>query len=148
MPAPTPTAERRVAVVITCMDCRLHHPDAQHYAQLCTLLDVTDCYLETEAGPDGAILQDRDSDRWHGAVKNLLLIREAKHPDVFALVAHYDCAGHPVSDRQHDHDVVGAARDLSHTLFDRPDGVVPLIAYPNPTSGAQPTWLLRRAPTE
>ncbi len=138
---------RKVAVVITCMDCRLHHPDAQHYTQLCDLLGVDDCYIETEAGPDGAVMKEHDSERWHGAVKNLVLIREAKKPDVFAFVAHYDCAGHPVSDAQHDQDVQTAARGLSDALFAEPHKVTPIIAYPNPDADATPTWLLKRVDT-
>ena len=133
---------KKIATVVTCMDCRLHRPDAQQYEQLCSLLGVDDCYIDTEAGPDGAVLHD--TDRCCGTIQNLVIIKEAKQPDVVAIVAHYDCAGHSVSDTQHDADVVAAAEKLSQEIFQRPGMVVPLIAYQNPDEGNGPSWLLKR----
>lgn len=131
----------KVAVVMTCMDCRLHRPEAEHYKQLCELLEVDDCYIETEAGPDGAVLND--TDRCCGAVQNLVIIKEAKHPDVMAICAHYDCAGHPVSDEEHDRDVLAAAEQLSQEVFGEGGKVVPLVAYES--GEAKPTWLIKKA---
>ncbi|MFT7507043.1 MAG: hypothetical protein ACI92I_000181 [Acidimicrobiales bacterium] len=132
--------KNKIATVVTCMDCRLHRPDAMQYQQLCKILDVDDCYIDTEAGPDGAVLND--TDRCCGTIQNLVIIKEAKKPDVMAIVAHYDCAGHSVPDEQHDTDVVAAAEKLSLEIFGEAGKVVPLVAYQNTEEG--PSWLLKR----
>ena len=137
-------SKRRTAAVMTCMDYRLHEASAAQYSQLCEILNVDRCYIETEAGPDGAILNG--GDRWKGAMRNLSIIDEAKHPDIFAIVAHYDCAGYPVSNEQHDHDVVAAAKKLSLELFGENGKVVPLVAYPS--EGEGPTWRIKRLDSE
>ncbi len=129
-----------IAAVVTCMDCRLHRPEAQQYEQLCDLLNVEDCYIAAEAGPDGAVLHD--DTRFDAVVRNLTIIKKAKHPAVMALVAHYDCAGHPVEDAQHDTDVVSAAQKLSEAVYGEPDRVIPVIAYPSTEDGA--TWRLKQ----
>jgi hypothetical protein len=132
---------KKIATVITCMDCRLHRPDADQYGQLCEILEVDDCYIDTEAGPDGAVLND--TDRCCATVQNLVIIKEAKNPDVMAIVAHYDCAGHSVSDQQHDTDVLAAADKLSTEIFGEIGKIVPLIAYQN-TGAEGPAWLLKK----
>ncbi len=40
------------------------------------------------------------------------LLNHAHKPDKIALVAHQRCAGHPVDDDQHEHDVLEAAMQL------------------------------------
>jgi len=132
--------DHTIAVVMTCMDCRLHRPEAEHYRQLCELLEVDDCYIETEAGPDGAVIHDEE--RSAGAVKNLQIIEDAKNPKVMAICAHYDCAGHPVSDGEHDQDVVKAAEQLSKEVYGESGKVIPLIAYQNEGDG--PTWGVKK----
>lgn len=136
----TMTQGKKIAAVVTCMDCRLHRPDAEQYRQLCEVLGVDDCYVETEAGPDGAVLND--TERCCAAVRNLVIIKEAKQPDVMAIVAHYDCAGHPVTNEEHDRDVVAAAEKLSQEIFGESGKVVPLVAYPSDAEEG-PTWLLK-----
>ena len=134
------TNKHKVGVVVTCMDCRLHRPEADHYTQLCKALGVDDIYIETEAGPDGAICQD--GERCLGAIQNLVIIKEAKQPDIFAVVAHYDCAGHPVDNEEHDQDVVAAADRVSEKVHGEPGKVAALVAYPN-ESEEGPTWLIK-----
>ena len=131
----------RIADVKTCKDCRLHRPEAEMYKQLCQVLDVDDCYIGTEAGVEGAILNS--AVRRAGAYENAHIIDDAKHPDVFAVVGHYDCAGHPVSDEQHDIDIVKTADALSVEMFGVEGRVVPIIAYQN-SDVAGPTWLFKR----
>lgn len=136
------STEHRVADVKICKDCRLHRPEAQMYTQLCEILDVDDCYIGAEAGVEGAILNDPD--RRAGAFKNAKMIKDLKRPDVFAVVGHYDCAGHNVSDTQHDIDIIAAAEQFSEALFGTTGHVVALIAYPNHSPENGPTWLLKR----
>lgn len=134
---------RRVGRVLTCEDTRLHKREAQMVSQLEELLEVDDIYVGTEAGPEGAVLHCEA--RFPGVFRNAEIIRDAKQPEVFAIVGHYDCAGHHVSDGQHDHDVVAAANKLSRRLFGETGKVVPIIAYPNSKhSHGEPTWLFKR----
>lgn len=135
----------KIGAVMMCMDCRLHHPAAQQHAQICEILGVDDIYIDTEAGPDGAVLHD--TDRCCAALKNLIIIKEAKLPDAYAIVAHYDCAGHAVSNEQHDQDVVAAAEKLSLEIFAEAGRIVPLIAYPN-EGASGPTWLIKKVVIE
>lgn len=111
------------------------------HVQLSALLGVEHIYVGTEAGPDGAILNDEV--RRSGAVKNGTIIRDAKRPDVDALVGHCDCAGHPVSDEQHELDTIEAAKRYSVELHGVPDRVVPVLAYQNPAAGGY-TWFFKR----
>lgn len=126
------------------MDYRLHEPSAELYRQLCEVLDVDRCYILTEAGPDGVVLYD--ADRYRGTIDNLRIIIEAKNPDVIGKLGHYDCAGHPVSDEQHDVDIVAAAEKLSKDLFEKSGGVIPLAAHPHNESG--PTWRIKELSLE
>lgn len=134
----------RVADVKTCKDYRLHEPEAEMYRQLCALLDVDRCYIGTEAGVEGAILVDEV--RRAGSYVNAHIIDDAKHPDVFAVVGHYDCAGHNVPDAQHDMDIVATADALSQEIYGEGGRVVAIIAYPNPAESG-PTWLFKQVGT-
>lgn len=130
----------KVGVVLACMDCRLHPEEQRFHSQLKETLGVDHLYVVTTAGPDGKILADDHHCRSH--VENIMVAIEAKGAEIVGVVAHYDCAGHPVSNEQHEHDVVKAAEIFAGKLrFDGP--VVPLIAAPE---GAR--WVVREASPE
>ncbi len=116
-----------VAVVVACVDCRHHRDGVTMIAQYKRLLDVEHVFLRTAAGPDGRILQ-RDH-HFEAITDDVQLLIAEKSATVVAIVAHYECAGHDVSDLQHHEDVASAARLLKMEL---PESivVVPMIAKP------------------
>lgn len=119
--------ERKVAVALVCMDKRLHTPEAELVPQLQKLLNVDDVYVLTTAGPAGRMLAA--GHHAQALSEDTQLIIDAKGASVVALCEHYDCAGHPVSDDQHDQDAARAAEHFKQQINFAGD-VVPLVAKP------------------
>ena len=102
---------RKLAIVLTCADWRLHQRKVDLNARLAKRLGVDGIDLITVPGPDGLIKAERLSE-WQTAVAQIKLLIGAHAPQVVTVVAHQRCAGHPVSDGEHDADVVATARAL------------------------------------
>lgn len=126
--------EPKVGFVVGCVDCRHHVPEAEMIAQLQGLLRLDDVYLRTTAGPDGKML--KKDHNYLSIVEDAQTIKSAKGATVFAVMGHYGCAGHNVSDEQHqDHTRRAAealAREIQHNVY-------ALLFVPNDES-MQPTW--------
>lgn len=121
---------RTPAIAITCADNRLHDPSI--VPQLEQLLASDSVYLMTMPGPEGCILGRKDDPHnYHllSLISDLTLLTKAKNINSIALVGHCDCAGHPVSDRQHELDVCKATQILQNALPETVT-VIPLLAYP------------------
>lgn len=77
-----------------------------------------DGYLQTAPGIDGKLVHGSEAERsvlrdWIG------LLVEHKDPACIVLVGHCDCAGHPVSNEQHEADV-RAGVEVLEAWFDVP----------------------------
>jgi len=109
-----------LALVITCSDWRLHHKRTNFDRRITRLLRVKGIDLIALPGPDGLLKPER-ANEWQTLLKQAALLIEVHRIRSVALVAHQRCAGHPVSDEQHEKDVVAAAAALKAGLaFDGP----------------------------
>jgi len=102
---------KKLAVALTCADWRLHQRKVDLNARLASRLGVDGVDLITVPGPDGLIRPERQGE-WTTAVAQIKLLIGAHAPQVLTVVAHQRCAGHPVSDGEHDADVVATAEAL------------------------------------
>ena len=105
--------KHKLAIALTCADWRLHHPRVNLNGRLARALGVGGVDLIAVPGPDGLLLPAREAE-WKSAVAQIALLIGAHHPSTIAVVAHQRCAGHPVSDPEHDVDVVATAKALKH----------------------------------
>ena len=132
---------RKLAVVLTCADWRLHHGRVELNKRLSRMLGVGGADLIAVPGPDGLPLPARDFE-WKATLAQIKLLIGAHHPTALAVVAHQRCAGHPVSDADHDRDVAAAAKALkAETSFEGP--VAAIVAVYNSDSN----WGLKRVAT-
>ena len=135
-------AEKSVPVfAITCVDNRLHYPSI--VPQLEEILESDSVYLETMPGPEGCIIGRKDDPHnYHlkALVCDLALLIEAKGINTVALIGHCDCAGHPVSDDQHETDICIAAKILQEAL-PQSITIIPLLAHPPQQAGP---WQIER----
>jgi len=97
--------------MLTCADWRLHQRKVDLNARLARRLGVGGIDLIAVPGPDGLVKPERQSE-WQTAVAQIKLLIGAHDPQVVAVVAHQRCAGHPVTDGEHDADVVATAEAL------------------------------------
>jgi len=102
---------RKLAVALTCADWRLHQHKVDMNARLAKLLRVDGMDLICVPGPDGLIKSDRAAE-WQTAVSQIKLLIGAHAPSVVVVLAHQRCAGHPVTDGEHDSDAPATARAL------------------------------------
>jgi Putative carbonic anhydrase len=108
---------RRLAVALTCADWRLHLRKVDLNDRLAKLVGVEGVDLIAVPGPDGLIKPERRSE-WQVAVGQIKLLIVAHAPKTLVVLAHQRCAGHPVSDEEHDADVAATAKALkSETGF-------------------------------
>jgi hypothetical protein len=111
---------KKLAVALTCADWRLHQRKVDLNARLARLLGVNGVDLIAVPGPDGLIKAERQSE-WQTAVSQIKLLIGAHAPSVVVVLAHQRCAGHPVSDPEHDADVAATAKALkAETAFTGP----------------------------
>lgn len=80
-------------------------------ARLAKLLRVDGVDLICVPGPDGMLKDGRQSE-WQAAVSQIKLLIGAHMPRILVVLAHQRCAGHPVSDTEHEADVEATARAL------------------------------------
>ena len=109
---------RKLAVALTCADWRLHQRRVDLNARLARLAGVGGVDLIAVPGPDGLIRPERKSE-WQTAMAQIKVLIGAHAPSTILVVAHQRCAGHPVSDGEHDADVAATAKALkAETGFD------------------------------
>lgn len=90
-------AKGTFACAINCMDGRTQEPIAKWLKEN---LKVEYVDTVTEPGPDGLLANDISD--LVSSIKARVLISVEKHgSDTVAVVAHHDCAGHPVPKDQH-----------------------------------------------
>jgi len=102
---------KKLAIAVTCADWRLHQRGVDLNRRIARALKVSGVDLIALPGPDGVLLADR-SGEWQALAGQVALLIGAHSPTAVAVIAHQRCAGHPVSDEEHDKDVVAAARAL------------------------------------
>lgn len=103
------TQSRKLAIALVCADWRQHHRQTALISRLSGLMRMKALDLVALPGPDGLMKPERDAER-EIVVGWIKLLVAAHHPKKLAVVAHERCAGHPVSDADHAHDVVETAK--------------------------------------
>lgn len=117
---------KRLGVVLTCADWRLHAGRVNLNGRLQRRLGVRGVDMNSLPGPDGLLLPERAAD-WQAVLGWTRLLIGAHDPSVLAVVAHERCAGHPVSDAEHASDVARVTQALkAATEFSGP--AVALVA--------------------
>jgi hypothetical protein len=102
---------KKLGVALTCADWRLHQHSVDLNARLCKLLGVNGIDLICVPGPDGLGQPGREAE-WQVAVGQIELLIRAHAPVTVVVLAHQRCAGHPVTDGEHDADVAATAEAL------------------------------------
>ena len=124
---------KKLAVALTCADWRLHKRKVDMNRRLCKLLGVEGVDLIAVPGPDGLLKPERSSE-WQTAIAQIKLLLGAHAPSLLIVLAHQRCAGHPVSDADHDTDVLATAKALkAETGFGGPVRAM-LLVYHSDTS--------------
>lgn len=102
---------KKLAVLLTCADWRLHQRKVDLNARLCRHFKVDGFDYLTVPGPDGLILPERCAEWAAVLAQTKLLIRA--HASVAVVVAgHHRCAGNPISDGDH----LAATRETASEL--------------------------------
>jgi len=111
---------KKLAIALTCADWRLHLRKVDMNRQVARLLRVDGVDLIAVPGPDGLLKPERQIE-WQTAVGQIKLLIGAHAPRAIVVLAHQRCAGHPVSDAEHDADVRATAAALKKaTGFEGP----------------------------
>jgi len=106
---------KKLGVAVTCADWRLHRRRVDLNARLARQLRVGGVDITAVPGPDGLLRPERAGE-WKAVCDWAKLLVTAHHAEALAVVAHQRCAGHPVSDMEHDDDVVEVARALKEAI--------------------------------
>ena len=106
---------KKLAVVLTCADWRLHHPRAGLYKQGCRLLHSNGLFIVAVPGPDGLLNAARQAE-WQGAIGSVKIFADRQLTDQIAVMAHQNCLAHSVSDEQHETDARAVAEALKSAL--------------------------------
>lgn len=103
--------DKKIAVGVFCADWRLHQEGVHINEQVRKHLGVDAVDVIAFPGPDGVCASVvRDSER--GILTDWLkLLIGAHKPVALAFIPHYNCAGHPVSEEEHD---TGSEEMLKH----------------------------------
>ena len=126
-------SHKRIAVVLTCAEWRLHQRKVDLNHRLAKLLRVDGADLIAVPGPDGLLKPERAAE-WEAVLGQVKLLIGAHSPKALAVVVHQRCAGHPVSDAEHDIDAREMAKKLkAWTGFEGPVRAVVLV-YNSDTS--------------
>ncbi|MDE2112886.1 MAG: hypothetical protein KGJ79_17245 [Alphaproteobacteria bacterium] len=111
---------KKLAVALTCADWRLHQRKVDLNNRLARLLGVHGVDVVAVPGPDGLTKPERSTE-WQATVGQIKLLVGAHAPRALVVAAHQRCAGHPVSDIEHEADVLVTAKALKvGTRFDGP----------------------------
>ena len=106
---------KKLGVAVTCADWRLHQRRVDLNTRLARQLRVGGVDVTAVPGPDGLLRPERAGE-WQAVRDWAKLLVTAHHAEALAVVAHQKCAGHPVSDTEHDHDVVEVAKALKAAI--------------------------------
>jgi hypothetical protein len=106
---------KKLAVAVTCSDWRLHQHKVDFNRRIGRAVGCGRVDMVVNPGPDGLLLPNRTVE-WAAAQVQVDLLAKAHHADALAVVAHQRCAGHPVSDPEHEVDVVETAKALKAAL--------------------------------
>jgi hypothetical protein len=124
---------KKLAVALVCADWRLHQHAVDMNRRLAKLLGVRGVDLVAVPGPDGLAKPERAAE-WQTALGQIKLLVGAHAPHVLVVVGHQRCAGHPVSDTEHEADVLATAKALkAETGFPGPVRAM-LMVYRSDTS--------------
>jgi carbonic anhydrase-like protein len=104
---------KKVTVMLTCADWRLHNDKVEMNKRVARQLGVDGVDVIAVPGPDGLVKKGREGE-WQVALDQIKLLIGAHTPVSLVVVAHQRCAGHPVTDPEHDHDAAETARELKH----------------------------------
>lgn len=107
--------KKKLAVAMTCADWRLHQRVVDFNARIGRATGTKQVDLAALPGPDGLLKPER-SGEWDAAKGQVKLLADAHHAAAIAVVAHQRCAGHPVSDGEHDQDAQAVAKALKESL--------------------------------
>jgi hypothetical protein len=129
---------KKLAVALVCADWRLHQRRVNLNKRLSQLLRIDGVDTIAVPGPDGLARPERATE-WQNAVSQISLLIAVHKPAALTVVAHQRCAGHPVGDDEHVHDVMTVAKALKEaTKF--PGPVVGSIAVYH----SDASWGLRK----
>jgi hypothetical protein len=107
--------KKKLADAVTCADWRLHQRVVDFNTRIGRATGTRQVDLVALPGPDGLLRPERAGE-WEAAKGQVKLLADAHHASAIAVVAHQRCAGHPVSDQEHDHDVQSVAKAIKETL--------------------------------
>lgn len=102
---------KKLAVMLTCADWRLHQRKVDLNARVAKILGVDGVDLICVPGPDGLLRSERGGE-WATAISQIKLLIGAHAPQAVIVLGHQRCAGHPVADQDHDYDTPATARAL------------------------------------
>lgn len=97
------------ACAITCIDGRIQEP-VSHWLKARLHIDHLDTI--TEAGPD-KVLSSGSKEEVEAILKKVLISVNAHHSRTLAIVSHHDCAGNPVSKKEHLRMLEGSVKVIS-----------------------------------
>ena len=106
---------KKMGLALVCADGRLHQGCVKYNEQIAEALGVDVVDEVAVPGPDGLFKKGREGER-KATLGWLKLLIAAHHPTAIALVGHYQCAGNPESDAEHDVDAATAAAALKKEL--------------------------------
>jgi hypothetical protein len=101
---------KKIAIGVFCADWRLHQEHVQIVTKVRDHLGVDAVDMLVTAGPEGVVKNPARAGERETLKDNLNLLIGAHHPTTVAFIAHQRCAGHPVSDEQHEADIAETMR--------------------------------------
>ncbi|MGH6870225.1 MAG: carbonic anhydrase [Rhizomicrobium sp.] len=105
----------KLVVAVTCSDWRLHQRKVDFTSRIGRAVRCGRVDMVVLPGPDGLLVPKRVGE-WEAALSQVGLLADAHHAHALAVIAHQRCAGHPVSDAEHEVDAVAAAKALKGAL--------------------------------
>jgi hypothetical protein len=105
---------KKIAVGVFCADWRLHQPEVQIVTKVRDHLGVDAVDMLVFAGPEGLVKNPERANEKEGLKNNLNVLIGAHNPTTLVFIGHQKCAGHPVSDEDHEVDVAA----MMHTYKD------------------------------
>lgn len=96
-------------IAFVCCDGRLHHGEVNAVEALRQELGVDFVYPLSVPGPNGVLLRGAECEK-DALYKQFSVLLNLKNPSVVAIAGHYNCAGNPVSNEEHDSDVREAVK--------------------------------------
>jgi sugar phosphate isomerase/epimerase len=107
--------KKKLGIALMCADWRLHQGKVDLNRKIARALKVHGVDVLSVPGPDGLLLPARETE-WKSAVRQVAVLNKAHAPAALAVVAHQRCAGHAVSDEEHETDAAEAAKALKSAL--------------------------------